>query len=476
MDEIIVRKRNFIDAKNEIKRVADNLPTEMSFQEFEKEGGLFGLFDHKVTGRDLNVFVEKLQEYLIQFNDVNRNFIVMFNQVYKAFESLDKEYIQSILIAIKSAEKANERAVNAQEDIKRTIEALKITIRKLSEFEEEVKSYRHLDDIDFMWEDIKNVYDNINRLREGVEDITTRLFKKVAILEEFQTTVKKNQYIQKIEFLLNDTDKIWGDIQTLQNVFESTKEKYESLFLSYAKDIRILNDFKKRLDGYTHLQDIDVMWNKSNELSAAVSQHSTDLKAYQDKLEEFNDHMQKAEMDTTEKLNRLFEYKDSLEMYEHLTDVDELWQHSHTFDDELNKTNKGIIELTNEMRMNANELSEAVSQNSSDIKACHEKFEKMNKCMQETESNTLEKINVLFGYKKKLEVSEHLMDVDELWEYSHSLENELNRANTTVAELTNRFESENRDLLQKVKSAYIVAGVALFLILIQGIFNIIGIL
>ena len=112
--DLTIQTHDFEEAKNKIKAFADNAPTSPEFRKFSTSDGPFGWFDHRVTGTELNNFVKTLQEYLMSFNERDDEFVNEFRHVYEAFESLDRDYIQAILIAVKSAEKASQEAKDAQ--------------------------------------------------------------------------------------------------------------------------------------------------------------------------------------------------------------------------------------------------------------------------------------------------------------------------------------------------------------------------
>ncbi len=130
-ENIIIKPTSFEDAKNHIQTFASKTSPSLGLDKVETSCGLFGVFDHKVTGDELNQVTTQIQDYLIKFNGLHADFIDEFGQVYKALESLDKEYIPAILGAIKGAEMASNQAKTAQEDIKKSIEAQKKIIKVL---------------------------------------------------------------------------------------------------------------------------------------------------------------------------------------------------------------------------------------------------------------------------------------------------------------------------------------------------------
>lgn len=167
----IIKKHNFELAKNRIKSLASQVPPSVSLESFRTDGSILRFTSHNVTGTEINEnLVDPLQKKLIDQNNHIRNLYNAADEVYKALDLLDKEYVSGIegtaeaaalasdqaLAASKNAQKASNQALDAssqaldaskkattaQADIKRTIEALQTTVRILKEFKENNSSLK----------------------------------------------------------------------------------------------------------------------------------------------------------------------------------------------------------------------------------------------------------------------------------------------------------------------------------------------
>ena len=145
-------------------------------------GGLLGLFDHKVTGEEMNKLIEQLQNCFFDINQSHQKVIREFGQVYETFEALDKGYIQGILIGVKSAEKASQEAKAAQKDVDVTIRTLEATVKKLKSFKSEMDSIAHLRDTDAMWDavqrldmELKTLSNSTKRERQSPENSVRKI-------------------------------------------------------------------------------------------------------------------------------------------------------------------------------------------------------------------------------------------------------------------------------------------------------------
>ena len=91
----------------------------VSLQKLPTEGSIFPWNNHNITGAEVNeLLVSPLQSTFIDQNSTIKSLFEIADEVYKALESLDKEYIQGIIAAIKSAEKASDQAKTASDEAK----------------------------------------------------------------------------------------------------------------------------------------------------------------------------------------------------------------------------------------------------------------------------------------------------------------------------------------------------------------------
>lgn len=115
MSELNIKTHDFEEAKQRIKEFSEKKVGELKLQHVESGSWFFGLGDHWVTGKELNDRISIIQKYFIHLDNTNIKTIKEFGDIYKALESLDKDYIQAIVASIKSIEETNENVKNVQE-------------------------------------------------------------------------------------------------------------------------------------------------------------------------------------------------------------------------------------------------------------------------------------------------------------------------------------------------------------------------
>lgn len=188
MDEIVVKKRKFDDALAKIKKASEENKNLPELAHFEEKGGLLSLFPKNVTGAQMNEFTSQLQANLIVLNEKVNNAYKQFNDVYAAFESLDKEYIAGIISAFNQAVEATKKAEDAQKEINKTVEQLQLTIEKMREFNKIVS-------LEFSKLDSTNWKENTLKYEHELKDLDTKAESITEILDSY-----KSQY----NFLKND--------------------------------------------------------------------------------------------------------------------------------------------------------------------------------------------------------------------------------------------------------------------------------
>lgn len=223
MDELI-RPHDFEEAKKHIQTFANNTSACTDLDRVSTSGGLFGWFDHNVTGAELNKITGQVQDHLVRINELQKSFISEFGQVYKALESLDSEYIKGILIAVKGAQessdqakRASEKAQKAQTDISKTIEGQKKVISILTDHKKKLETIKHLDSIDEIWKDLVEV----KRLLDEMTKQSKTIQNDVSSLEYSIKPLLELEHIHDIDIIWAISNKNSASINEIKNALDS---------------------------------------------------------------------------------------------------------------------------------------------------------------------------------------------------------------------------------------------------------------
>ncbi|MEH7355808.1 hypothetical protein V7150_19965 [Neobacillus drentensis] len=317
---VSTRGEGFNKKKNELKAFSEKLPKEAELPSVPVTGGLFGWFNYDVTGSDLNRLTESIQDKMIEQNKVLVRTIQEFNTIYDTFSALDKEYIQGILVSLKAAEEANEKALKGiegvqtnQNEIKQIINQQKQVIQVLQNFKEKIEKIVHLADVDTVFAIYSTMQDNVRAIEAKIEaqeltlvdliNETKSLFSSQSDFQDHMNQIKENQVkqyqtvkqlvshqnnsISKIE-AINTVNK--ADIETLNKEVANQVEKLGDLKQLFQDDIQILSnkvvrnnsEFDAKLVSTTN----EVRKNKTDfenaikELNVGIEQQAVSMNSY----------------------------------------------------------------------------------------------------------------------------------------------------------------------------------------------------
>lgn len=236
MNEIVVNKHNFEVAKSQVAQMARNRAEVPKLSSFQTDGACFGLFDHRVTGPEINqLLVSPLQQSI---SSINLEFGKLYNiagQIYKAMDYLDGEYMDGIVKGLNSAnaasdqalkaankaldaqksadegirkaQNASKQALDAQEGLKQSFIALEAIVKKLEQFKLKSES-----DVRSMQNDIQQVRMNVEQCQNTLQQAQDVMGRTI---NNLQGTLTQNieQVRSNVE---NDTKRMRDDIERFQ--------------------------------------------------------------------------------------------------------------------------------------------------------------------------------------------------------------------------------------------------------------------
>ena len=261
----IIKPHKFEEAKNKIHDLALKIPSNVNFTPFPTEGTIFSWNDHNITGKEVNKnLVTPLQGTIIDLYSNIRSLYNIPNEIYKALDSLDKEYIEAIKGSIKAAKIASDQALKAsakakkassealkaskeareaskgvetaQTDIRKTIDALQATVKKLKEFKESVN----------------NVLSSFS-LQKFADDINA--------LQEYRKMLESYAHLGNIDTMWNDVEGHKKNLSELHQKVDGFIKEVNQATGRISEDISALRQYRTTLESYSHLGDIDAMWN-----------------------------------------------------------------------------------------------------------------------------------------------------------------------------------------------------------------------
>ena len=494
MNELEIKRHRFDVAKNRLKEFSEKKESELVIRSVETSGGLFGLGDHKVTGYELNNRLESIQSHLVDLNTTNNKTIKEFREVYNALDALDKDYITSIVANVKAIEKTsndvreqqktlkqhNEKLATQQNklnthqiEIDKNVENIKKIVTTLKNFKEKLDGFQHLSDIDKIWSDCKTMRNDM----QVVSDSIVALAKKSK--NDIETANTKNKA------LLNQVNKEIIDLQkkakTYMDFFSDLSKKVDSTANLLDKQIPVIQDtagFVSQMKELSHLNDVDSIWEDVNKAIVDINNLENELLTVKATFQEIQEHIIKIES-----------FIDVLNGYEHLKDIDQIW---NDLDDA--KTNiVDLFKLADDCNKQLQTYQTTVDSLKIENKKQDEKINGLSEGLTETNDFSQANRNLieeLQFFRNSIDTIEHVSDIEFMWVQGNMLKENLEDANSSILSLKDKTSEMDKDITDKsketsekiavletkLKYAYYVAGGALGLAVIELILALTGVI
>ena len=366
----IIKKHNFELAKNRIKFLASQVPPSVSLDSFQTEGSFWGSWtSHNVTGSEVNdKLVKPLQEKLRKQNEHIKKLFDTADEVYKALDSLDKEYVSGIvgtaeaaalasdqaLVASKKAEQASNQALDAssqaldatkkatiaQNDIKNTIAALQQTVTILKTFKEKVS--QELEALSSIGERFTPIENKISDIEQTGKTFKTSI-SLIDSLQKYRTLLESYQHLGDIDAIWSDVEGHKKELASFHLQVDNFVEKTNQSTARINADIEALQKFRTLLESYQHLGDIDAIWSD-------VEGHKKELASFHLQVDNFVEKINQSTARINADIEALQKYRTLLESYQHLGDIDAIWSDVETLKKEyfdLHQNLSSFIEATN---------------------------------------------------------------------------------------------------------------------------------
>lgn len=262
---------------------------------------------------------------------------------------------------------------------------------------------------------IKEFREIYNALDALDKDYMTSIVASVKAIEKTSNDVRIQQGV-----LSQHSDKL----QEQQNKLDVHQGEIDKIIDNIKKTITVLKSFKEKLDGLTHLTDIDKIWADcktiQNDVRVASDSYFMSIKkvnkSIQENIEKI-DLLSKESYDLNQKLEEILDFVRTLEKIVHLQELDEMW-------DDLSDAHDSIKSISCKIE----ELQKLTSQHQNEI-------------------------NQLLEFMEKASALEHLMDIDDIWNWKEEQElhlKEIDRINEAQDGKLDELVQKNREITGRV--------------------------
>ena len=208
----LITTHNFEKTLAQIDEFSKQAEQQIEISKVDTEGSWLCFTDHNVTGAELNDVISQIEENFIALKNHQIELVREFEQVYAAFNSLDKDYIDAINNNISSVEEvsnqaydasqqahdAAKRAEDVQKKIKKTVDTQKTMVDALSKHVD--KFQQSMESINAKFNDLREADDAAKKQVEKIEKKAESLRKSIATMqkENNNITSEVNECVKQI--------------------------------------------------------------------------------------------------------------------------------------------------------------------------------------------------------------------------------------------------------------------------------------
>lgn len=244
-----------------------------------------------------------------------------------------------------------------------------------------------------------------NHVKVAQEDIRKTIEEQKKIIKVLENQKKKLDKLRHLE----NIDEIWNISQNLGRELTFFKENFNDAQTQLSKleiSIKSLQSFCNQILDQEHLEEIDEMWSR--------------VEMSDEKISELNNSYAKVQVELAgydKSIDDILTYVNSLKKYEHLEEIDTIWMNVQNGRDDINYIHEWQKESETKLTSQG------------------------------------ERITDLLEFQKCLEKQEHLTDIDVLWIESINLKNMINNHEIEISVAINNLEarqSKNKEFEKKL--------------------------
>jgi len=236
MRPVNIDDARFLEKLNLLDTLTSSFSTDTSLTTVATTGGFLGLFNHHVTGEELNNLIEEIEKHIINQNKGLLNHHQEFRDVYELFATLNGEYLTKIMcnfeIAFKALEEARETSERldeqqtdiraAQQDIEQLIRNQKITIQALSNNINKINS--KIDGVEHsaleQKNNLKKVLADLSKLKQSLEQQKSN----IQAIQSFKEKLEKQKSMFSIDKIASDARDSRAKIENLESTITAQRD------------------------------------------------------------------------------------------------------------------------------------------------------------------------------------------------------------------------------------------------------------
>lgn len=277
-------------------------------------------------------------------------------------------------------------------------------------------------------------------------------------LKNFSEQTEAEYEIKRVKteggFLWLGDHKVTGDelnerLETIQKHFIAVNETNNKVIKEFREVYNALDVLDR--DYITSIvNNVKAIEKTSNDVrvqQGTLEQHNEELAKHQNKLDTHQVEIEKNVANISKIVNALKVFKEKLEGYKHLTDIDRIWSDSETIQNEIRVVSDSIIKFS--------------KKTTEDIAAVNAKNKDLSEKLEDTVNlldNQLPVIRETACFAEHLKTINHIDDVDSMWD-------DINKVKENFDIIENSLQNIGADILKMQKH---IDGIDSFVAILNG--------
>lgn len=336
------------------------------------------------------------------------------------------------------------------------------------------------------------VQDYLIKINDFSKDVVKEIGHVYAALESLD-----KEYIPAIMTAVKGAEIASDQAKAASEHARVAQEDIKDTIQKQKKIVGVLEKHKEKLDKLKHLDNIDEIWKESKELEKEMDDFQKKFAEAKEQLANFE-----------KSIKSLQSFANSILDYEHLEDIDEMWDHVSSIDEELNLSISKLKEVGDAvdgiLRIpHINDLDyfwDELENKKKEVALLTERTSTQKEELDQARAD----IKLLQEFECTLNAQEHILDIDECWKDIQKAKEDIKDSTSRIDsvddlieqmgteskqqleiihELQEELKQQNQQsievkemMLNKIKIAYLISGGAVGLTIIQFILNIMGVL
>ena len=212
----------------------------------------------------------------------------------------------------------------------------------------------------------------------------------LSAINQFQDTLNGLHHLFDIDALWNELQNHLASYKDFHDACIDYKNKAEANTSTINSSIKEISEFRSNLESQLHIYDIDVIWDDTHEHYNRYGEFCKSYEEYKAQVDQFTKSLES-------QVFRLNGYREVLESYGHLKDVDEIWSDLQHQKSETESQKQSVNSLSDVFRRSVDELSDQIKSVNSKVIQYSEENDSTIANIRDEVKSLADKVNAING-------------------------------------------------------------------------------